>query len=90
MANQKLLTPLDYVAILAGAPPPPREPDVQYMPIPTPVWMPNPLTVDTSQVPGLGGGFGGPQLPPPIAPPAPPGFSGAGGMLAPEGGVFGP
>jgi hypothetical protein len=84
--GQKLMTPLDYVAILTGAPPPPQEPDVQYQPIPTPVWMPNPMAVDTSMVPGLGGG---PTLPPPIAPPAPPGFSGMGGMMSPEGGAFG-
>jgi hypothetical protein len=85
--GQKLMTPLDYIAILTGAPPPPNEPDVQYQPIPTPVWMPNPMTVDPMQVPGLGGG---PTLPPPIAPPAPPqGFSGMGGMIAPEGGMFG-
>lgn len=84
--GQRLMTPLDYVAILTGAPPPPNEPDPQYLPIPTPVYVP-PQTLDTSMVPGLGGG---PTLPPPIAPPAPPGFSGGmGGMMAPEGGAFG-
>jgi hypothetical protein len=86
MANQKLMTPLDYVAFLAGAPPPPKEPEVQYQPVPTPVYMPNPQTLDMSQMPGMGG----PQLPPPIAPPAPPGFQGGmGGMMAPAGGAFG-
>ena len=95
MANQKLMTPLDYVAILTGAPPPPNEPEVQYQPIPTPVYMPNPQMLDTGQIPGLDQGFsggfgGGPSLPPPIAPPAPPGFSGGGGgFMSPQGGAFG-
>ena len=75
MANQKLMTPLDYVAFLLGAPPPPREPDVQVQPVPTPVYMPNPRTIDESML-DFGGGFGGPQVPPPIAPQAPPGYGG--------------
>lgn len=85
MANQKLPTPLDYVHFLAGLDAPEEEPDVQMMPVPTPVYMPNPRTLDESQIPGLGGG--GPFLPPPVA--TPPGMQGGGGMFAPAGGVFG-
>jgi hypothetical protein len=97
-AKQKIPTPLDYVHFLAGLPAPVMEPEEEGMgiPIPTPVWMPNPQTLDMSQIPGLQGGGGGnpydqggPTLPPPIAPPAPPGFSGSGGSFSPNGGAFG-
>ncbi len=91
--KQKLMTPLDYVALLAGAPPPQEEPEVQQVPVPTPVWMPRPVELDQSAM------FGGPDpygemnpgqpyLPPPIATP-PDGMAGIGGMFAPDGGAFG-
>ncbi len=84
---------MDYVHFLAGLPAPDIEEEPNVMPVPTPVYLPNPQTLDMSQ---MGGGFGGgnsggPYLPPPVASPPPPtGFSGGmGGMMAPEGGAFG-
>jgi hypothetical protein len=85
--KQKIPTPLDYVHFLAGLPAPIEEPEPLTVPVPTPVYMPNPQTLDMSQ---MGGGFGGgPTLPPPLAPEAPPGFEGQNGMMAPSGGFFG-
>ena len=87
--KQKLWTPLDYVHYLAGWPPPENEPEVQQVPVPTPVYMPNPRTIDESAMFGMDGGYGGPALPPPIAPPPPDGFSGGGGMFFPDDSPFG-
>ena len=100
MAKQKTATPLDYVHFLAGWPPPENEPDPVQVPVPTPVYMPNPRMVDEAALfgnemdMGMGNPYdqslmGGPTLPPPIAPPAPPGFTGGNGFMAPEGGPFG-
>jgi hypothetical protein len=92
MAKNRIPTPLEYVHWKAGWPAPEEEPEVQMMPVPTPVYMPNPRTVDESQMFGMDqmGGMGGPSLPPPIAPPPPPGMSGnGGGFFAPDGGAFG-
>lgn len=83
---------------MAGWPAPEEEPEVQYMPVPSPVYMPHPQTIDQSQMYGnqaplqdpMQGMGGGPALPPPIAPPPPQGMSGNGmGAYAPEGGMFG-
>lgn len=93
MAKNRIPTPLEYVHWKAGWPAPEEEPEVQMMPVPTPVYMPNPRTIDESQMFGNDmnmGGMGGPSLPPPIAPPPPPGMSGnGGGFFAPQGGAFG-
>ena len=93
MSKNRIPTPMEYVNWLAGWPAPEEEPEVQYMPVPTPVWMPNPRTIDESQMYGNQAPMAeptGPQLPPPIAPPPPPGMGGNGmGMYAPEGGAFG-
>jgi hypothetical protein len=85
--KQKIPTPLDYVHFLAGLPAPMEEEEEPMgIPIPTPVYMPNPQTLDMG---AMGMGQGGPTVPPPIAPQAPPGFQGSGGYFAPEGGAFG-
>ena len=92
MSKNRIPTPLEYTHWLAGWPAPQEEPEVQYMPVPTPVYMPNPRTIDESQMfsNDMMGDMGGPSLPPPLAPPPPPGMSGNGmGMYAPEGGMFG-
>jgi hypothetical protein len=85
--NQKIPTPLDYVHFMAGLPAPIEEEEPTMMPVPTPVYMPHPQSLDMS---AMGGGMGGPPAPPPpIAPEAPPGFQGSGGFFAPSGGAFG-
>jgi hypothetical protein len=90
--RQKIPTPLDYVHFLAGLPAPIEEEEPVGIPVPTPVYMPNPRTLDASAM-GLGQQAspfqGGPMVPPPIAPEAPPGFQSSGGFMAPEGGAFG-
>jgi hypothetical protein len=88
MAKNRIPTPLEYIHWKLGFPPPEEEPEVQMMPVPTPVYMPNPQTVDASAM--YGNSMAGPALPPPIAPPPPTGMSGNGmGMYAPDGGMFG-
>lgn len=89
MAKNRIPTPLEYIHWLAGWPAPAEEPEVQQIPVPTPIFMPNPRTLDESAL-FPQDQMGGPSLPPPIAPPPPPGMSGNGmGMFAPEGGAFG-
>lgn len=95
-ARQKLMTPLDYVAILTGAPPPPNEPEVQQIPVPTPVYMPNPRQLDEQAIYGDDPYMAQdpyasqqPTLPPPIATLPPDGMRGGNGFFAPTGGAFG-
>lgn len=94
--KQQLWTPLDYVHFMAGWPAPENEPEMQAIPVPTPVYMPNPRTIDESAMFGDGFGGGNPYedasrsfLPPPVATEPPDGMSGFGGMFAPDGGAFG-
>jgi hypothetical protein len=79
--KQKIPTPLDYVHFLAGLPSPMEEPDPIIMPVQTPVYLPNPQpqTLDQNAFAGMQGGA--PQVPPPIAPEAPPDFGGGGGFF---------
>ncbi len=94
--RQKIPTPLDYVHFLAGLPAPiEEEDDSMGIPVPTPVWMPQPQHLDPAAM-GGGGIMGGgqqqqqqPYLPPPVAMEAPPGFQGQGGMYSPDSGAFG-
>ena len=79
--KQKLPTPLDYVHFLAGLPAPEIEEEPQYLPVPTPVYMPNPHTLDTRQMmpnpmsgPSQPSPQQGPYLPPPVATPPPHGY----------------
>ncbi len=68
-AKQKIPTPLDYVAFLAGLPAPMKEeePEVYHIPVPSPMYLPHPQTFHPDAIPHMG-----PTLPPPLAPEAPP------------------